>query len=533
MTLRRIFDSIITRLLILVVCLVCIGSLARYYALGHFLRQDLSTVMQEQQLALASYVARDIDDKISQRQTLLTHLASDLPQQLLQRPEQLRQWLRQQYQYQSLFSGGLFVADLHGRAIADYPVAPGRAERSYIERDYIRAALQGNSYIGRPVIGQALGIPVLPMAAPVFNRDMQVVGVLAGITPLTSGGFLDLLQKAQIGHDSGGFVLVSPRDNLFVASSQKGMSLKKLPASGINPLHDRAMAGYRGSGITTNADGQEEVAAIVSVPSSGWFVVARLPSSEAFATVGHVQTFAIRGAIVATVLFALLASACMYYVLRPLFHAAADAERMTRGELPLVPLAIRRNDEVGHFIAAFNRLLRKLHEQQAQLERIAHHDTLTGLPNRLLLADRMKLALAQSRRHGKHVALLFMDLDGFKHINDSQGHDAGDEALRMVTSRLLAVLRETDTLARIGGDEFVLLLCDLDEQAREIARIVAEKCLAAMQPPLRIGTEEFQLGISIGLTLATADSTPDSLLQEADQAMYLAKHAGGNCLMRN
>jgi diguanylate cyclase (GGDEF)-like protein len=213
------------------------------------------------------------------------------------------------------------------------------------------------------------------------------------------------------------------------------------------------------------------------------------PASEAFATVGHAQGFAVRGAIIATMMFAMLATLCMYFVLRPLFQAAEDAERMTRGETPLVPLSIRRNDEVGHLIAAFNRLLGKLHEQQGQLERIAHHDPLTGLPNRRLLADRLKLALAQSRRHGTHLALLFMDLDGFKQINDSMGHEAGDEALRMVTARLQAIVRETDTLARIGGDEFVLLMCNLDEHAAEAVRTVADKCIQAMQEPLLIGAQ--------------------------------------------
>lgn len=530
MTKRRISDSIITRLVIMVVCLVTLGTVIRFFALGNFLRQDLGTVMQEQQQALAGYVARDIDDKISQRQTLLSQLAADLPQGLLTQPAALQDWLHQHYRYQSLFSGGLFVTDPQGRVIADYPVAPGRQNHSYIDRDYIRVAGKGSSYIGKPVIGFALRVPILPMATPLFDAGRQVSAILVGITPLSAPGFLDLLQKTQIGHGKGGFQLVSPRDNMFIATSQKDMALAPLPPYGSNPLHDRAMAGYRGSGITTNANGEELVAAMATVPSTNWFVVSQLPASEAFATVGHAQIFAIKGAIIATILFAMLATACMYFVLRPLFQAAEDAERMTRGESPLVPLTIRRRDEIGHFIAAFNRLLSKLHEQQGQLERLAHHDTLTGLPNRRLLADRLKLALAQSRRHGTHLALLFMDLDGFKSINDSQGHDAGDEALRMVTARLQDIVRASDTLARIGGDEFVLLMSQLDEHGGETARVVADKCITAMQQPLLIGGARFKVGISIGIALDQPDSTTDSLLQEADQAMYLAKNSGGDCL---
>ncbi|BBF84634.1 diguanylate cyclase [Aquitalea magnusonii] len=530
MTKRRIFDSIITRLVIMVVCLVTVGTVIRYFALGHFLRQDLTIVVQEQQQALAGYVARDIDDKITQRQTLLKQLAADLPQALLSRPAALQDWLRQHYRYQSLFPGGLFVTDRHGRVIADYPTAPGRQNHSYADRDYIQVAAKGSGYIGKPVIGYALRLPILPMATPLFDNNKQVSGILVGITPLSSPGFLDLLQKTQIGHGKGGFQLVSPRDNLYVASSQQALALAPLPVPGSNPLHDRAMAGYRGSGISSNAAGEEEVLAMATVPSTNWFVVAQVPASEAFATVGHAQIFAIKSAIVATILFGLLATGCMYFVLRPLFHAAEDAERMAHGDIPLVPLSIRRMDEVGHLIAAFNRLLGKLHEQQGQLERLAHHDTLTGLPNRRLLADRLKLALAQSRRHGTHLALLFMDLDGFKRINDSQGHDAGDEALRMVTERLQAIVRESDTLARIGGDEFVLLMSHLDTRAAETARIVADKCIAAMQQPLSINGASCKVGISIGIAMDTPASTADSLMQQADQAMYLAKHCGGDCL---
>lgn len=523
---RRLFDSVITRLMLLGLCIVLIGIVARYYTFSNFLREDLGAVVEAQQYALATYVARDIDDKIVQRRQLLERLATALPRELLDRPRALREWLKERYDYQQLFSAGLFIADTRGLAIADYPALPDRVGGNYADRDYIQAALAGQASIGSPIMGRAAKEPVLPMAVPLKNDKGEIRGVLVGITALAAPGFLDLLQKSRIGKSTGGFLLISPRDKLFVAASEPDMVFKPTPPPGINTLHDRAMGGYRGTGITINAKGVEEVSAMVTVPSTGWFVVARLPSGEAFATVARTQSFLLKNAVVGISIFALLASCGMYFVLRPLFRAADHADRMTRGELPLAPLPVSRNDEVGYLIRAFNRLLMKLDEQQAELARIAHHDPLTGLPNRALLSDRLRLALAQAQRKGNQVGLLFMDLDGFKQINDTLGHKAGDEALRQVTQRLSQIVRQADTLARVGGDEFVLLLCDLGDDAETAASTVAVKCIEVLKPPFAIGETTCTMGVSIGIAVGYGDVSADTLLLAADRGMYQAKKAG-------
>ncbi|POZ60874.1 diguanylate cyclase domain-containing protein [Chromobacterium alticapitis] len=526
MKLRRLRDSIATRLLILALAIVTVGAVTRYYALSNFLREDLSKVVEAQQLALASYVAHDIDQKVSQRETLLIRLAQDLPLPLLSDPPRLRQWLRDHYDYQPLFSIGIFVLAPNGRAIADYPPHALRLNNVYSDRDYFRAAMAGKPYIGRPVIGRTSHQPVLPMGAPIRDASGRVQGVLVGITALGAPGFLDLLQHTRIGDNQDSFLLISPRDRIFVSSSQPDMILKPLPRRGLNPLHDQAMAGWRGAGITVNAKGVEEVSGVASVSSAGWFVVARIPASDAFATVERVKNFSLRNTVVALAVFSLLACGGMYIVLRPLFQAARHADRMTRGDLPLEPLPISRDDEVGHLIAAFNRLLHKLNRHQLELARQAHHDPLTGLPNRALLTDRLHVALAQAQRKNGLIALLFMDLDGFKTINDSHGHKTGDKVLWLVAQRLSLIVRQTDTLARIGGDEFVLLLSDLDEHADEVARTVAAKCLDAFSHPFAADRADCQLGISIGIAISDGCHHPDRLLQAADQAMYRVKKTG-------
>lgn len=169
-----------------------------------------------------------------------------------------------------------------------------------------------------------------------------------------------------------------------------------------------------------------------------------------------------------------------------------------------------------------------LKEHQRQLEYIAHYDALTGLPNRVLLADRLKQAMARSHRNGRSLAVLYLDLDGFKAVNDQHGHDTGDQLLVNISHRLKEVLREGDTLARIGGDEFVVVMVDLERPQDYEA--VLNRLLSVAAEPVTLNQHLLLVSASIGATLYPQDDADaDQLLRHADQAMYLAKQAGKNC----
>lgn len=168
------------------------------------------------------------------------------------------------------------------------------------------------------------------------------------------------------------------------------------------------------------------------------------------------------------------------------------------------------------------------------IENLAFYDSLTQLPNRQLLLDRLKQALAASAHSDRYGALLFLDLDNFKILNDSHGHDAGDSLLRQAAARLTTCLLEDDTVARLGGDEFVVLIEDLSSQdtmAATQAEIIGEKILAALQQPYQLGEKEYQNTASIGVVLFNGHSQAvEELLKHADIAMYQAKKAGRNTL---
>jgi diguanylate cyclase (GGDEF)-like protein/PAS domain S-box-containing protein len=160
-----------------------------------------------------------------------------------------------------------------------------------------------------------------------------------------------------------------------------------------------------------------------------------------------------------------------------------------------------------------------------KMTHLAHHDFLTGLPNRVLLIERISQAITQANRHGKRLALLFIDLDNFKRINDLLGHAAGDRLLRLVAKRLAACVRAMDTLCRQGGDEFVMLLTEI-EQPQDAARVV-EKLRAALAVPYRIGRHDLRVTLSMGISVFPDDGfDADSLMQKADTAMFHAKASG-------
>jgi len=183
----------------------------------------------------------------------------------------------------------------------------------------------------------------------------------------------------------------------------------------------------------------------------------------------------------------------------------------------------------GKIVAAIQTLedLTERKEAEKRLEQMAHFDAVTNLPNRALFFDRLEQAVAAAVRYGHSLGLLYLDLDGFKQVNDSAGHDAGDQILAAVARRLEKCVRRSDTVARVGGDEFTVILTQVAGDAE--TRMVAGRILDALAVPFVLGERTFPLGVSIGISLCPANgSDADSLVKQADAAMYRVKGVGKN-----
>jgi diguanylate cyclase len=535
------FQTIKFRLLLLGAVLIIATTVLRMVVALPFVQEQLSNLAAAQQLSVASYIARDIDQSIAARRALIGRLAGTLPPSLLQQPQELDAWIDERQRLNPLFNNGLLVIRADGKGtLAGHSPAMEQGKSNFSDDAWFRTALAATTpVISTPQRGAA-GAPIIIMATPLHDAQQRIVAVLAGVAKLDAPGFLNGLQKSQLGA-TGSFLLISPADKLFVGASDRSMIMQPTPLPGVNLLHDRAMAGYRGTGVTINAKGVEELSAMVGVPSTGWFVVARMPTAEAFHTIDVLRGLVWKGSLLALVGVLALMLFVLPRILRPLTDVAHAMREMADGKRELAPLPVTRNDEVGSLVLGFNYLVARLREKEAALTAsearmsfIAHHDSLTGLYNRTMLDDRLQQAMARAERNGSCFALLFCDLDGFKPINDSFGHDVGDAVLVQVAARLAEGRRQIDTVARLGGDEFVILLADLVD-AENDAENLARQYLTTIGMPYHVNGVSgatgatFTLTVSIGIALYQPSTMSGSqLISQADIAMYRAKRAGKN-----
>jgi len=226
-----------------------------------------------------------------------------------------------------------------------------------------------------------------------------------------------------------------------------------------------------------------------------------------------------------------------YEIFREVVEPTLEREQIWRGELnfhswsgaiiPVSALFLAHQSHLGviESISAVARDITDLKDAERRLRELATHDYLTGLPNRVLLYDRLEQALARFQRHGQAVALLYLDLDRFKPVNDEYGHQVGDAVLIEIADRIHTVIRDTDTAARIGGDEFAVLIEGVDNPG--LLRLVADRLIDVMSRPVTVADCVARVGVSIGLVQAGGGLTAsDALMAAADAAMYRAKAAG-------
>lgn len=406
----------------------------------------------------------------------------------------------------------------------------------------------GTVYVSRPAINHevgahaGLGKPSLQVAAPVHDVHGLARGVVV-INVDLNGLFAQLAADLPPGlqlylTNSAGDFLIHPDPGQAFAFD-RGQVARLQDAFPTAAAMTREGPGRKDELVTTAAPGAQGavVAAFMRQPmgelqrEDEFILGLAQPLSVVLKDSEQLGAVSVRIVVGFSVLAVLLAALLARALTRPL-DQIVDAVRRFADGAPGGRLPSARRDEIGLLARSIETMQRQiraqfatLEQKQGELDRLASHDSLTGLHNRRVFLDRLDHALAHAKRTDGKLALLFIDLDNFKAVNDELGHAAGDYVLRTLAQRLKHVVREVDTVARIGGDEFIILLDEIDEV--DGLSIVAHKVLDVLSLPVRRGEADLVLGASIGASRYPENGeSATELIAAADQAMYRAKSSG-------
>jgi PAS domain S-box-containing protein len=359
--------SLKTRMTLATVAAFIVGIWALSYYVTRTLRDDTQKLLGDQQAATVSYVAAELDQELESRIHALEKVARSIDRSMLENPVRLQQRLDDRPIFLDMFNAGVIVVALDGTAVADAPVVVGRRGANYGDNESIHVALaEGKALVGRPVMGRILHQPLFNIIVPIRAADGTVIGALFGVINLTAPNFLDRIRAQRYGK-SGGYLVFAPQHRLIVAATDKSRAMQPIPPPGVNPTHDKRMQGLDVSEVSVNSLGVEVLSSSSRIPSAGWFVVATLPTEEAFAPIRDMQ----RRIAAATVLLTLLASVFIWGLLRrqlsPLKAAVANLGEMSvAGELH--PLPVVKKDEIGQLIGGFNSLLESATQHEEALK---------------------------------------------------------------------------------------------------------------------------------------------------------------------
>jgi diguanylate cyclase (GGDEF)-like protein len=513
------FKFKITALVIALVLVAGIGSGGISLLIAE---SELRQVIARQELSLLTSAAALIDNDLQNKQQLLNSLTEHSPgrepaldqmQALFEAHEALRD---QFFNVTAFDASGNLVASLRDR----------NARRINIsERRYFQDTLNSKEgVISAPFKSALSGRPVVVLTQPLRDADGRIVGIILGAIDLLRPSFSGQLDALRSSAD--GYLFLVTDDGIIVHHPNKNLVLEKIDD---NPgtLGEAALRGGEGWEDGLLDDGIPTLLVHKHLRLVDWTIGLSYPVRSAFAPMQSIRLRAFAGAAILTGLAGLFGWAGTPKLLRPLVKLRRHVEDVGAGRVGIGVFDVARADEFGHLSRAFYALSQLREKAERELHRLATTDALTGINNRRMFDEFFPNVLARAARSGHQVGLAFLDIDHFKQVNDTLGHAAGDAVLVEFARRLTHAVRITDTVARLAGDEFVIVFEHLDSATE--ADLLGRKILDAMQPPFVIGEAQRSITTSVGIGLTTnANVDMEDVMRAADQALYGVKAAGRN-----
>lgn len=342
-----------------------IWTLALYTS--RMLHDDMQRLLGQQQFSTVSYMAAELNHELDDRLKALATAANGISPLLPDAPA-TRQHLGQRAYLQELFNGGVIAYRRDATPVAAFPPAGGESQLPGGAIDAVGWVLRtGKANIGSPSPSGGQGVPSFAMAVPIHDSDGTLQGALAGIISFKAPNFLDQFTHSHYG-ETGYYLLEDPKNRVIITGSDKNRMMQALPKPGVNPLIDRHVQGFDESGVTVNPLGIEVLASAKRIPIAGWFIVAALPTAEAFAPIRAMQKQMLSATIVLTLLVGLLTWWLVKHQLAPMLAAADRLRAMSDTEQSLQALPVGTPDEVGDLIGGFNHLLETVRQRETEIE---------------------------------------------------------------------------------------------------------------------------------------------------------------------
>jgi len=401
-------------------------------------------------------------------------------------------------------------------------------------REYFQRAIKGETVITDPLISVTVGVPFVAIVMPV-EVNGKIIGCFSGVVNLESISERVLAIKA----GETGYAYVLQRNGLMIIHPNKELIFKNNPLTdnnapqGLKEFIHTMTKGERGI-CSYTYEGVDNLTACAPIPGVNWSLAVTVPTAEVTGRLKQLTTISLVTTLGVLILAVFAVIIFARRISRPIKDLEVAANRVASGNLTAMNLEITSDDEVGRLGKAFEKMIRELEvsyklikESEEHAKSIALYDNLTGLCNRAMFSDRLNHCLKQASCSEQLVALLFLDLDGFKAINDLYGHSQGDLVLKEVAARLTLVARKTDTVCRLGGDEYTIIVPDIKTKSN--VEIIVKRIVGSFVPKFDVAGKKVSLSVSIGISIFPFDGEDlDTLLRHADDAMYDVKASGKN-----
>ncbi|MBB3224942.1 GGDEF domain-containing protein [Pseudoduganella umbonata] len=522
------FNTLKARMTVIVCALVFLsGILLAIYAVN-IVERDMAKLVGDREYALLSSAAAQMEQDLQSKRAVLRVTAEGMRAAQVFRPAAVRRHLEQVPSLDQQFfntvaidAKGVLMTSLSGDAAA----GQATAQSTLAAREYFQQTVERRrGLLSRPLRSALSGKPIVLLTEPVFNPAGTLQFVLASSIDLSEAEFFRHLDRLKPGRN--GYMFVITTEGVILHHPDAGRLLRNVAdeQGGIVPSTRQALAGMNGWVLARNKAGVNSLIGYRRLATADWIVGIVYPTAEAFAPLVAMRQRAIERTGIAAAVAGLLGLFATMLLLRPLETLRRQVASIRRGDAGIDIIDLTRRDEIGALSRAIHALTEERAKAEAESARLASTDSLTGVCNRRAMESELdKAVLRQGRTHGG-LGVAFLDIDHFKQINDSHGHGTGDAVLVEFARRLKLAVRGTDIVARYAGDEFVVVFEGLFS-ADELPALGA-KIVEAMRVPFDVIAGGLNVTTSVGLAFSGADSTRESLLKCADEALYAAKAAG-------